>query len=117
MTNNKKLTKKNNHTGGGAFSKSQPMTFKNLRYKESNYVNPELKCTTCNGNVFKKRTLTMGSKAKEFFDFEMLDNRFKVFTCTKCGKCELFSNKVEADKEQPSRPTSVKRNSRTSIKK
>ena len=38
----KKLTKK--QTGGGAFSKSKPTTFKNLHYKDSSYVNPELKC-------------------------------------------------------------------------
>jgi predicted nucleic-acid-binding Zn-ribbon protein len=102
----KKLTKK--QTGGGAFSKSKPTTFKNLHYKDSSYVNPELKCPICNGNVFKKRTLTLGSKAKEFFDLVILDNRYKIFTCTKCGKCELYSNKVEADKEIPVSESSKK---------
>lgn len=100
----KKLTKKNNNqqTGSGIF-KTNEKKYSNLRYDNSSYVIPELHCMICKGDIFKRRTLTMGTKAKEFFNYEILDHRYQVFTCTNCGFCQLFSNKVNYTREKKTR--------------
>ena len=106
----KKLTKKNNieQSGAGVFT-TNPKKYSNLRYDNSSYVIPELHCMICKGDIFKRRTLTMGTKAKEFFNYEMLDHRYQVFTCTKCGFCQVFSNKVNYTKENQIKTTRITR--------
>ena len=102
----KKLTKKNNiqQSGAGIF-KTNEKKYSNLRYDNSSYSIPELHCMMCQGDIFKRRTLTMGTKAKEFFNAEFLDHRYHVFTCTKCGLCQLFSNKVNYTRENDIKKT------------
>lgn len=95
----KKLTKKNNkHSGAGMITTHQKQ-YSNLRYDNSSYTIPELKCMMCKGNIFKRRTLTMGTKTKAFFNYEILDHNYQVFTCTNCGLCQVFSDKVKYDRK------------------
>jgi predicted nucleic-acid-binding Zn-ribbon protein len=59
-----------------------------------------LKCSKCNAGSFVVKTLTMGTKTKAFFKLEVLDNRFKVFTCKTCGFVEIFSNNILCDSKE-----------------
>ena len=53
-----------------------------------------LDCTKCGKGVFTVKTLTMGTKLKTLLGFQILDNRFKVFTCNTCGYAQLYSNNI-----------------------
>ena len=59
-----------------------------------------LKCSLCKETKFKVQTLTMGTKAKDFFGMTILDNRFKVFTCKHCGHVDIFSNNIKCNTKE-----------------
>ena len=96
-TFSKKSKTRKNISGGGMFS-PDPSIFKNLVYPKS-YTGysglPELECSICKKNIFKMRTMKIATWAKAIFlDTNLWDNRFKFFTCTNCGKVEIFSDRV-----------------------
>ena len=68
-----------------------------IKYKKGNSSSKKLDCTKCNGSSFIVKTLTMGTKTKAFVKLGILDNRFKVFTCTNCGFVQLYSNEINCD--------------------
>ena len=92
-------TKKSKRMSGRKSNKTKKsgMTFTNIKYKDSNKTIPKLICNICKDNAFKVRTMTMGSKTKSFFNAELFDNRFKVFTCVGCGNVIMFSNNIKCD--------------------
>ena len=59
-----------------------------------------LDCTKCGKGVFTVKTLTMGTKLKTLLGFQILDNRFKVFTCNTCGYAQLYSNNITCGDKQ-----------------
>jgi len=91
-TNSKTKSKLSLQKGG-----TQAKKFKNLTYKNGSYTINELHCLRCSKDVFKVRTLTMGSRLKELLDLEIFDNRSKVFTCVNCGHIDIFSNNIKCE--------------------
>lgn len=84
---------------------------KTLRGGRNSIVSPKIKyannstshtldCTKCGKGVFTVKTLTMGTKLKTLLGFQILDNRFKVFTCNTCGYAQLYSNNITCDGKQ-----------------
>ncbi len=53
-----------------------------IKYNDSNSDGHNLSCTKCQGRNFVVKTMTLGTKIKSFLGFGILDNRFKIFTCT-----------------------------------
>jgi len=91
----KSKTRKN-MSGGSIFSPN-PAIFKNLVYPKSNsgFAGiPELQCTVCKKNIFKMRTMKIANWKKAVFFYDMFDNRFRFFTCTNCGKIDIFSGRI-----------------------
>lgn len=86
--------KKNNNKGktqkGGRTVVNRP----SIKYTKGSAPSKKLDCMKCNGSSFIVKTLTMGTKAKAFFDIEILDNRYKVFTCNTCGFVQMYSNEI-----------------------
>ncbi len=70
-----------------------------IKYANSS-TNYTLDCTKCGKGVFTVKTLTMGTKLKTLLGFQILDNRFKVFTCNTCGYAQLYSNNITCDGKQ-----------------
>ena len=84
---------------------------KTLRGGRTSIISPKIKyansstsytldCTKCGKGVFTVKTLTMGTKLKTLLGFQILDNRFKVFTCNTCGYAQLYSNNITCDEKQ-----------------
>lgn len=69
----------------------------------NNSTSHTLNCSKCGKGVFTVKTLTMGTKLKTLLGFQILDNRFKVFTCNTCGYAQLYSNNITCD-EKPCDP-------------
>jgi len=66
----------------------------------NNSTSHTLNCSKCGKGVFTVKTLTMGTKLKTLLGFQILDNRFKVFTCNTCGYAQLYSNNITCDEKQ-----------------
>ena len=93
---NKSLTQKKLTQKGGKIYKI-PTIYRNIKYSKSktNFSISELKCSICRENLFKLRTMKIATFSKAIFlDGNFFDNRFKFFTCTNCGKVEIFSNRI-----------------------
>ena len=86
-SNNKNI---NNIQKGGRTVVNKP----SIKYTKGSAPSKKLECIKCKGSTFIVKTLTMGTKAKAFFNAELLDNRYKVFTCNKCGFVQLYSNEI-----------------------
>ena len=92
-----KKSLKSNTQKGGLFNKKHPAKYRNVTYIKSNtgFSNPEMRCSICKENLFKMRTLQIGTRTKDFFlDTDMFDNSFKAFTCVSCGKVEFYSKRM-----------------------
>ena len=50
---------------GGLFNKKHPAKYRNVTYIKSNtgFSNPEMRCSICKENLFKMRTLQIGTRA------------------------------------------------------
>jgi len=96
-TNTRRRAKSNRrqHTlKGGRTLISHPK----ISYEKGGNHHPHaLTCTKCNKDTFIVKTLTLGTKIKSFFGVNILNNRFKVFTCASCGFVQLYSNNVTCD--------------------
>jgi predicted nucleic-acid-binding Zn-ribbon protein len=75
------------------------ITSPKIKYANSSATHT-LDCTKCGKGVFTVKTLTMGTKLKTLLGFQILDNRFKVFTCNTCGYAQLYSNNITCDDKQ-----------------
>jgi predicted nucleic-acid-binding Zn-ribbon protein len=92
--NKSKLSKKsktNTIQKGGRTEITNP----SVKYTKGNAPSKKLTCTKCDNTSFIVKTLTMGTKTKAFLDWEILDNRFKVFTCKSCGFVQIYSNSIK----------------------
>ena len=71
--------------------------FTNLRYRESDYVNPMLKCLKCSNNIFKHHTNTMSSRLRTVATSgdDFFGKQFNIFTCNKCGFLMKYSGSIE----------------------
>jgi predicted nucleic-acid-binding Zn-ribbon protein len=87
----KTASRKSKTQKGGRSSIRSP----SIKYKKGNSESKKLDCTKCNGSSFIVKTLTMGTKTKAYLKLGILDNRFKVFTCTNCGFVQLYSNEIK----------------------
>ena len=68
-----------------------------ITYDKGNSKDIKLECMKCHNSSFIVKTLTMGTKTKAVFGLEILNNRFKVFTCNSCGFVQIYSNKIKCD--------------------
>jgi predicted nucleic-acid-binding Zn-ribbon protein len=87
--------KKNKTLRGG----KNTITGPKIKYA-NNSLEHKLSCMKCNKDTFTIKTLTMGTKLKTLLGFQILDNRFKVFTCNSCGFVQLYSNNITCDGKQ-----------------
>jgi len=71
-----------------------------IRYSTNESNDHTLSCTKCGKGTFTVKTLTMGTKLKTLLGFQILDNRFKVFTCNTCGFAQLYSNNITCNGKQ-----------------
>lgn len=71
-----------------------------IKYNDGNSDGHNLSCTKCQGRNFIVKTMTLGTKIKSFLGFGILDNRFKIFTCTGCGFVQMYSNNITCDGKQ-----------------
>lgn len=71
-----------------------------IKYEKGNSVGHTLSCSKCNGGNFIVKTLTLGTKIKTLLGLSILDNRFKVFTCTGCGFVQMYSNNITCNDKQ-----------------
>ena len=88
----KNKTKNKTQKGG-----KTKVTSPTITYPKGNAKPLNLKCSKCNNSSYHVKTLTMGTKTKAFLNYEILDNRFKVFTCQSCGFVEIFSNNIKCN--------------------
>jgi len=82
---------------GGLFNKKHPAKYRNVSYTKSTtgFSNPEMRCAICKENLFKMRTMQIGTRVKDFlFNTDIFDNSFSVFTCVSCGKVEFYSKRL-----------------------
>lgn len=91
-----KKSKTSKNQSGGQKEHIKP----SISYPKGSKDSYDLKCSLCKGTTFKVQTLTMGTKTKAFFDIEILDNRFKVFTCKHCGHVDIFSNNIKCNTKE-----------------
>ena len=89
----KTISKKSKTQRGGKTSVNNPT----IKYTKGTASTKPLSCTKCDGIKFSVRTLTMGTKVKALVDWSVLDNRYKVFTCTGCGFVQVYSNNITCD--------------------
>ncbi len=68
-------------------------TYKNLRYKGSTFVLPELVCPVehCNGKLFKKKAPVMGTRLRNYMLSDWMNNKYFAFTCVNCGHIQFYS--------------------------
>jgi predicted nucleic-acid-binding Zn-ribbon protein len=92
----KRKTKKNATLRGGRTLIASPK----IRYTKGSSTGHTLSCTKCGKGSFVVKTLKMGTKVKSLFGLEILDNRFKVFTCGNCGFVQLYSNNITCNDKQ-----------------
>ena len=71
-----------------------------IKYEKGSSAGHTLSCTKCNGGNFIVKTMNLGTKVKAFLGLSILDNRFKVFTCTGCGFVQMYSNKITCNDKQ-----------------
>ena len=90
---------KKNITQKGGYTDVDGPVIKYTKNKDPNAFTINLKCLKCSSTKFKARTLTMGSKIKSLISFEVIDNRFKVFTCKGCGFVQVYSNNITCDEK------------------
>ena len=97
----KTKSKSNSKTqkGSGIIYKT-PSRYTNIRYTKSSYKGIEkLTCPVCRADVFKMRTMKLATQKKAVI-FSVtgfgnaFNNKFRFFTCTNCGKVELYSNNI-----------------------
>jgi len=93
--NNKSKLSKKSKTNKIQKGGKSDITNTSVRYTKGNAQSKKLTCTKCDNTSFIVKTLTMGTKTKAFFDLEILDNRFKVFTCKNCGFVQIYSNNIK----------------------
>ena len=84
---------KNKTQKGGKTTINNPT----IKYIKGNGHSTNLDCINCGNTSFIVKTLTMGTKVKARLDFEILDNRFKEFTCIACGFVQIYSNNITCD--------------------
>jgi len=87
--NSKPITKSKTQKGGRTVV-NRP----SIKYEKGQSASKKLDCMKCNNSSFIVKTLTMGTKTKAIFSAAVLDNRFKVFTCTNCGFVQIYSNEI-----------------------
>jgi hypothetical protein len=97
LSNPKKLGVINTRSEDVIYYDTHEKIFTNLRYRESGYVNPMLKCLKCSNNVFKHHTNTMSSRKRIFVTMgeDMLGKQYNIFTCNKCGFLMKYSGAIE----------------------
>ena len=93
---NQTMRQQRQQMNGGRHVISSPK----IKYEKSNSVGHTLSCTKCNGGNFIVKTLTLGTKIKTLLGLSILDNRFKVFTCTGCGFVQMYSNNITCNDKQ-----------------
>lgn len=71
-----------------------------IHYDSNSVGHHTLSCTKCQGGNFVVKTMTLGTKIKTFVGLGILDNRFKVFTCTRCGFVQMYSNNITCNNKQ-----------------
>jgi len=92
---NRTMRQQNRQQRGGR----RLITSPKIKYETGN-AGHTLSCTKCQGGNFIVKTMNLGTKVKAFFGLSILDNRFKVFTCTGCGFVQMYSNKITCDGKQ-----------------
>jgi len=101
-TNNKikSKTKTKIQKGSGIIYKT-PSRYADIRYTKSKTdYKKDLKCSTCGHDVFKMRTMKLSTQKKAIvFSLagiagNIFNNKFRFFTCTNCGKVEVYSNNI-----------------------
>ena len=99
-TKNKTKTKTKRQIGSGIIYKT-PSRYTNIRYtKSKTEFKTDLKCLICRGDVFKMRTMKLSTQKKAIiFSIagvvgNIFNNKFRFFTCTNCGKVEVYSNNI-----------------------
>ena len=94
-------------TGSGIIYKT-PSKYTNIKYSKGGHIIKELRCLICRGDVFKMRTMKLSTQKKAIVFTLVLpagnifNNKFRFFTCTNCGKVEVFSNNISLN-ETPAR--------------
>lgn len=71
-----------------------------IKYEKGTSPGHTLSCTKCQGGNFIVKTMNLGTKIKTLFGLSILDNRFKVFTCTGCGFVQMYSNNITCNDKQ-----------------
>ena len=93
--NDKPVTKSKTQKGGRTVV-NRP----SIKYEKGQAASKKLDCMKCNASSFIVKTLTMGTNSKAIFSVSVLDNRFKVFTCTNCGFVQIYSNEIKCSGKQ-----------------
>jgi len=94
----KAKAKSKTQKGSGIIYKT-PSRYADIRYTKGSHVITHLTCPVCRGDIFKMRTMKLATQKKAVI-FSVtgfgnaFNNKFRFFTCTKCGKVEVFSNNI-----------------------
>ena len=100
-TKSKTKSRSKTQKGSGIIYKT-PSRYTRIRYtkSKSGFEIKELICFICRGTVFKMRTMKLSTQKKAIvFSLagvvgNIFNNKFRFFTCTNCGKVEVFSNNI-----------------------
>ena len=96
---NKTKSKPKTQKGSGVIYKT-PSRYTNIKYTKGGYNIAKLICPVCRADVFKMRTMKLSTQKKAIiFSLagvvgNIFNNKFRFFTCTNCGKVEVFSNNI-----------------------
>ncbi len=96
-TQKRKLTGKNQK--GSGITSAPKKTYRNLRYRNSSFVQPELICPVkgCGGKVFKYKGMKIATPLKSVFIPDHFYNKFFAFTCVNCGYVQMYSSNLKYD--------------------
>lgn len=84
---------------GCGITSAPKKTYRNIRYKNSSFVQPELICPIkgCEGKVFKYKGMKIATPLKSFFTPDHFYNKFFAFTCVNCGYVNIYSSNIKYD--------------------
>jgi predicted nucleic-acid-binding Zn-ribbon protein len=97
-TKHKSKSKSKTQKGSGIIYKT-PSRYTNIRYTKGGHTITKLTCPVCRADVFKMRTMKLATQKKAVI-FSVtgfgnaFNNKFRFFTCTNCGKVEVYSNNI-----------------------
>lgn len=95
----KSKSKSKTQKGSGIIYKT-PSRYTNIKYTKGGHTIKELICPVCRRDVFKMRTMKLSTQKKAIvFSLagvvgNIFNNKFRFFTCTNCGKVEVYSNNI-----------------------